>query len=115
MSENLDQNALNQINESLNDMARILPTVMQGLSQVGGIAAGTTSVKTGLDNYNKSLKEGTERQKADAFAKAEMQRKQDNLTDAMGKSTQALDSFASALLNGTGEFAKYNSLFNSIW
>jgi GH24 family phage-related lysozyme (muramidase) len=113
MAENLDQNALNQINESLNDMARILPTVMQGLSQVGGIAAGTTSVKAGLDNYNKSLKEGTERQKADAFSKAEMQRKQDNLTDAMGKSTQALDAFASALFNGTGEFAKYNTALSS--
>ena len=113
MSENLDQNALNQINESLNDMARILPTVMQGLSQVGGIAAGTTNAKDALDKYNKSLKEGTERQKADAFAKSEMQRRQDNLNTAMSKGTQALDSFASALLNGTGEFAKYNTAISS--
>jgi len=113
MAENLDQNALNQINESLNDMARILPTVMQGLSQVGGIAAGTTTVKDGLDKYNKSLKEGTERQQADAFAKTEMQRRQANLNEAMSKSTQALDSFASALLNGTGEFAKYNNALSS--
>ena len=109
MSENLDQNALNQINESLNDMARILPTVMQGLSQVGGIASGTTNAKDALDKYNKSLKEGTERQQADAFAKTEMQRRQANLNDAMSKGTQALDSFASALFTGTGEFAKYNS------
>lgn len=113
MAENLDQNALNQINESLNDMARILPTVMQGLSQVGGIAAGTTNVKDGLDKYNKSLKEGTERQKADAFAKDEMRRKQNNLSEAMSKGTQAMDSFASALFNGTGEFAKYNSALSS--
>jgi GH24 family phage-related lysozyme (muramidase) len=113
MAENLDPESIRQFNESIRELNNVLPTLITGLGQMTGVAAGTTKVKDALNKHANAVKGMTELDQSYIDAQKKKDAADANRATADAAAIGALKNFTSAMMNTSTEFSKFNSTLSS--
>jgi hypothetical protein len=107
MSQNLDPDAIDKLNESFRELNHSMPSFILGINQILGVASGSVKASDALKNLSKSTKELTAMQEAQAQTDEKMDAIRANRTNAEKQATESLRKFALGLTSTTTEFSTF--------
>ncbi len=113
MAENLDPETIRQFNESMRELNNVMPALITGLGQLSGVASGSTKVQDALNKHANAVKGMTELDQSYIDAQKKKAAADANRASADALAIKGLKDFASAMMDTSTEFAKFNNTLSS--